>query len=81
MSGYEQRMGDFRAVCDRSGLLCWNSELVTEWTGARVLKRFAEPRHPQDFVRGVADDQTVRNARPEQADTFLSPGDVRPQDL
>lgn len=71
MSGNEQRMADFRAVCDRSGLDCWNSELVTEWTGMRVLRRFAEARHPQDFVRGVPDDPSVKNARPVQALTWM----------
>lgn len=30
-----------------------------------------EPRHPQDFVRGVKDKQTPPWVRPEGADTFL----------
>jgi hypothetical protein len=72
--------GDSRAICDRSGFKCWNSELVTEWTGMRVLRRFAEPRHPQDFVRGRPDDQRVSNPRPESDDVFLTT-DVLPSDL
>ena len=30
-----------------------------------------EPRQPQDFVRGVADIQAPKWARPEQADSFI----------
>lgn len=78
----EQRPGDHRVICDRSGFKCWASETVIEWNGLRVLKRFADgSRHPQDFVRGVKDDQSVRNPRPEGADVFLEPGDVTAADL
>lgn len=59
-------------ICDRSGFKVRQSDMVTEWNGARVAKRFSEPRHPQDFVRAVRDDQTVPNARPEAADVFIS---------
>ena len=74
-------MRDWRVICDRSGFKCWASETVLEWNGLRVLKRFAEARHPQDFVRGVKDDPSVPWARPEVTDTFLAPGDVTPDDL
>lgn len=78
----EQRPGDFRVICDRSGFKCWASETVVEWNGLRVLKRFADvTRHPQDFVRGVKDNPSVSNPRPEGADVFLSPGDVTPESL
>ena len=76
----EQRIGDFLCICDRSGFKCWASETTIEWNGLRVLKRFSEPRHPQDFVRAVRDDQTVSNPRPEQPDVFITtpitPGDL-----
>lgn len=68
----EQRVGDYLVLCDRSGFVGWASDTVIEWNGLRVLKRFAEARHPQDMVRGVPDDQTVQNARPEPDDVFLS---------
>lgn len=38
--------------------------------GAIVDPKRWEPQHPQDFVRGVVDDQTVRDARPRQKDRF-----------
>lgn len=80
----EQRPGDYRVICDYSGFKCWASETVKTWDGFRVLKRFAgqeTQRHPQELVRGKADNQTVPWSRPEATDTFLSPGDVTPEDL
>ena len=35
-----------------------------EWDNLIVSPRVWEPRQPQDFVRGVRDDQAVQNARP-----------------
>lgn len=73
----EQRIGDHRAICDRSGFKVWASECVREWNGLLVHRRFADrTRHPQDFVRGVTDNPTVRNPRPETADTFLGVNEV-----
>lgn len=40
-----------------------------------------EKRHPQDFVRGKTDHQSVPWARPEPDPIFLSPGDVSAEDL
>lgn len=82
--GDEQRVGDFRRICDFSGFKVWNSECVRTWNGLVVHRRFVgseTQRHPQEFVRGVRDDQSVPNPRPEPADTFLAPGDVTPGDL
>lgn len=86
MSGFrgEQRIGDHLVICDRSGFKVWASETVMTWDGLRVSRRFVgeeATRHPQDFVRGVKDDQSVKNPRPEPTDVFLSPGDVTPADL
>lgn len=73
--------GDWNAVCDLSGFECKASETVRRWDGLRVLRRFSEERQPQDFVRGVKDNQSVPWARPEAPDTFLEPGDVTAGDL
>lgn len=75
------RDGDWNVICDISGFKCKASETVRRWDGLRVLRRFSEERHPQDFVRGVKDNPSVPWARPEQADVFLSPGDVTPESL
>jgi hypothetical protein len=68
-------------ICDRSGMKVRQRDMVTEWNGLRVARRFAEPRHPQDFVRGRPEDTSVKNARPEPPDVFLAPGDVTSSDL
>jgi hypothetical protein len=68
--------GDTLVVCDRSGFTVWRSDCVKEWNGLLVHKRFAETRHPQDFIRARREDLTVRDARPERAiadETFVGP--------
>jgi hypothetical protein len=84
MSGHEQRPGDYRVICDRSGFKVWASETGLTWNGLRVHRRFLgeeAARHPQDLVRGKPDDQRVPWSRPEAEDAFLSPGDVTQDDL
>ncbi len=58
-------------ICDRCGFKYWNYELRMEWTGLMVCSADWDPRHPQDFVRGVPDHQAVAIARPEPADVFI----------
>lgn len=84
MSGYEQRSGDYRVICDYSGMKCWASDTVKTWQGFRVMSRFAgseQHRHPQELVRSRPDNQSVPWSRPETADVFLAPGDVTAADL
>lgn len=83
MSG-PAHLGDYRVACDYSGFKCWASETAKTWDGYRVLRRFLGSeyaRHPQDLVKGVRDDQSVPDPRPEGSDTFLEPGDVTPSSL
>lgn len=68
--------GDVWVLCDRTGMKVRMSQTRKEWNGLRVRKESWEPRHPQDFVRGVPDDQRVADARPESADTFLTTNQV-----
>lgn len=51
-------------VSDRSGFVFPASEIVRQWDGLLVHESEEEPRHPQEFVRGVVDDYAVRNPRP-----------------
>lgn len=66
-----------RAICDRCGFEYDHGQLRKEWTGFMVCRGPAtndcwEPRHPQEFVRAVRDNQGVRpNMRPEPADVFI----------
>lgn len=56
-------MGQHMMVSDRSGFAFPASEIVRQWDGLLVHKDEEEPRHPQEFVRGVVDDYTVRDPR------------------
>lgn len=69
------RPGDHLVQCDRTGFTVYASETVKEWNGLRVRKESAEPRHPQDFVKGVRDDQTVHDPRPRN-ERFLTANEV-----
>ena len=73
--------GDFNRICDRTGFKVKASRTRMEWNGLIVRVEDWEPRHPQDFVRGRRDRQAVRNARPEQTDTFLATNEVTADDL
>jgi hypothetical protein len=56
--------GDNNATCDRCGKPFKASQLKKTWDGLWVCGPDWEMRHPQDFVRGVKDDQSVRISRP-----------------
>ena len=73
--------GDHNVICDRSGFKVKASQTRMEWNGLRVRIEDWEPRHPQDFVRGRADRQTVADARPEPTDVFLETNEVTADDL
>lgn len=70
-----------QGICEASGFKYPLSQLVRQWDGAMVHRSFVDKRNPQDFVRGVSDNQTIPNARPEAADVFLSTNEVTPEDL
>lgn len=59
------------AIDPASGFKVPLENLVRQWDGEYVDRRFVDPRHPQDFVRGVRDDQSLPYARPEAPDTFI----------
>jgi hypothetical protein len=65
--------GLFKRVCDRTGFTVMSNRTVKQWNGLVVRKNSSEPRHPQQFVRGRSDPQTVPMARPRQVEEFLGP--------
>ena len=78
--------GSANYICDRCGFKYKMNQVRKEWTGLMVChgpetNGCWEVRHPQDFVRGVVDEQSVKNPRPEADDTFLAVGDVTKDDL
>jgi len=64
--------GNFWRICDRCKKKVRMSNTAREWTGVIVCKSCWEPRHPQDFVKGREEDQSVTDPRPEPADVFIT---------
>lgn len=61
-----------QGICQLSGFKFPMSELVKQWDGAIVHRRFVDKRNPQDFVRGVPDNQRPNRVSPEPPDVFIS---------
>jgi len=60
---------DWNGFCDRCGEKRKASDLKKTWDGYYVCPESCwEIRHPQDFLRGEKDDQSVAWTRPEQPD-------------
>lgn len=57
-------------ICERTGFRVRRGGLVKEWNGTMVRPESFEPRHPQDFVRAIAE-QLEGSPRPEQDDRFI----------
>ena len=68
--------GVANGICDRCGFEHPLDQLRREWTGLRVCNDCWEPRHPQEFVRGVPDRQAVPNPRPDPPPVYIDPNDV-----
>lgn len=84
MSRDSARLDDYHVICDFSGFKCWASETALTWNKLRVHRRFLGEeavRQPQDLVRGVRDDPSVPNPRPEGTDTFVTANQVTPSSL
>lgn len=62
--------GDYNGICDRCGFKYKFSKLKKTWDGLYCCYKCWEIRHPQDFVKGVLDDQSVPVSRPQGPDTF-----------
>lgn len=64
-------LGDWNARCSMCGKKFKASQLSKNWQGMYRCDKCQEPRHPQDFVRSVPDDQSVPWAQPELSDYSL----------
>lgn len=77
--GVQYRPGSFYRSDDRSGFTRRSEQTQKEWNGLIVGENLWEIRQPQDFVRGVPDDQTVPEPRPVPANVFVGPFSVQIQ--
>lgn len=77
------RLKGHRVICDRSGFERHIEDCRMEWNGMLVRASDWEPRHPQDFVRGVPDGKPVEIIRPDEQPVFVGMygEEVKPQDL
>ena len=66
------RPGDWNVICDKCGMKRYASECRLNWQNLFVCQQCYEPRHPQDFVVGIPDIQTVEIARPDRIQTTAS---------
>jgi hypothetical protein len=63
--------GDWNGICELCGQKYKFSDLKKNWLNQWVCSKDYEPRHPQDFVRGVIDKQSVPMRSPEGPDVFV----------
>jgi hypothetical protein len=63
--------GDWIADCDVCGRKYKASQLQQRWDGLYCCHQDWEIRQPQDFVRGVPDNQLAPWTRPEPSDNFI----------
>lgn len=70
------RPGDWRAICDVCGFEYYGSQLHRRWDGLYVCYADWEPRHPQDYVKGVRDRQRVPFSRPDPDAVYIDRGTI-----
>ena len=63
--------GEWNFTCDLCGAQRKASEGVKTWNNLWVCRQHKEARNPQDFVKGVKDDQSTPWARPEPQNVFV----------
>ena len=61
-----------RAIDPFSGFEVPNDTLVKDRSGDLVYRGFADPPHPQDFIRGRPERISLPNPRPEPPEQFMA---------
>ena len=62
--------GSWNFTCDLCGRKEKSSKAQKTWDGFYVCSMHKEIRNPQDFVKGVADNQSLPWSRPKAPETF-----------
>lgn len=65
--------GTFYRICDRTGFATRSWRTRIQWNNIIVRDDVYEARQPQDFVKGITDDQTVPLARPREVNAYDGP--------
>jgi len=66
------KAGDYNVICDQCGFKFKASECKMQWNNLFVCSECYEERQPQDFVRGLKDNQQVPIPRPEGEPKFIT---------
>jgi hypothetical protein len=64
------RNGDYNGICDSCGHKYKFSQLKLRWDGLYVCSYDWEIRQPQDYVKGVRDNQSVPVSRTQSSDQY-----------
>ena len=68
----DAKVPDNYQICDVSGFRVPVKDAFPQnWAGVQSRMKDYDPRQPQDFVRGVPEQQEG-SSRPEQADVFIT---------
>lgn len=62
--------GDHKVQCDVCGFVYLRSECQMTWNNLLSCPECYDPKQPQLNIRGKADKQAVRDARPESDDNI-----------
>lgn len=81
MSGDSYIPGDHYVYCDCCGFKVRRSQARKRWDGAVVCSADWEPRNPLDKTYARQERQTIRDARPEPAEVFVSGNGITSDDL
>jgi len=68
------KLGDSNAICDTCGFKYKHSDLRMDWRGLMLCDKCWEPRHPQEFLRGIPDNPKQENPRPDPNPVYVNLG-------
>jgi len=63
--------GEWNFTCDLCGAKNKSGDAMKTWQNLYVCKHHREVRNPQDFLRGVRDNQSTPWSRPKPPETFV----------
>lgn len=61
-----------QAIDPASGFKVDLDQLERQWDNQLIDKRFIDKRNPQDYLRGIKDDQSLPYSRPEPPDVYVA---------
>lgn len=72
MAASYYKSGSWNFICEVCGQQYKAEQMRKRWDGVITCPNDWEPRHPQDFVRGVKDNPSVSISRPEPPEVYIS---------